>query len=619
MSSIAGFFHPDQVITQENAQSQHDIQAMSDALHRRGPDAAGFYHFSHGSFNCNELSCGHIHPDIPYEPQPATKKLNGSSYTLLYDGFISNLPALRTELNRVQVITDGLTQEELLLCAFIRFGADFVKKLSGGFAIAIYDEKKNLLYLFRDPLGLRPLFYTVTGKMLVFASEPKGLFAHSAVEPLVDTDGLNELLSMGPAHTPGHTVYHNMFEVKPGHYLCYGKARLFTERYHQFAIAEHRDSYEDTIDRVRELLNCSIETSSAANEPFASLLSGGLDSSVVSAKLAAINSGKPIDTYSFDFIGSTKYFQANSFQPSLDAPYVEVMHKALGSRHTTLTSGNSELFEYLKQSVDAHDGPAMADVDSSLLYFCGQVAPKHRIVFTGECADELFCGYPWYHRPEMYQSGTFPWTKDISPRCNLLKEDITTKLHMDEYIASSYKNSCGEIFAEKDPASDELLHRKTFYLTVRYFMQTLVDRTDRAASYNSMDARVPFADLALAEYLFNVPYEMKTKDGEVKHLLRAYSKGLVPEDIRLRKKSPFPKTYDPGYEAYLNDALQKVIADDSSPLLSIVDGEKLAAFCSNPKDLGKPWFGQLMAGPQLMAYYLQINDWMKRYQIKLIP
>ena len=188
---------------------------------------------------------------------------------------------------------------------------------------------------------------------------------------------------------------------------------------------------------------------------------------------------------------------------------------------------------------------------------------------------------------------------------------------MDSYVSAQYRMSCGEIGIDSSNTPSELLHRRTFYLTVRYFMQTLVDRTDRAASYNSMDARVPFADLALAEYLFNVPYEMKTKDGEVKHLLRAYAAGLIPEEIRTRKKSPFPKTYDPGYESLLISALQKIIADPNSPLLAIADPKKIQAFCYHPKDLGKPWFGQLMAGPQLMAYYIQINEWFKKYNVKL--
>lgn len=616
MSAIAGFFHPDFIFKKDDEYVRNAIANMSDALRKRGPDRQEFYYFTHGCMNHNALTCSSIHPQIPCEVQPSVKKFNGKNYTLIYDGFISNLPELREDLRKEHVLTDGLTQEELLICAFLQYGSSFVKKLNGAFAMAIYDERNNQMFLFRDPLGLRPLFYTIQKQILVFASEPKALLKYPGVEVTVNANGLNELLSMGPAHTPGQTVYRDIFEIKPGHMLVFGKGRLYTERYHQFVLKEHTDSYEDTIVHINELLDRSIATCASTNAPSASLLSGGLDSSVISARLAQI-SPEPITTYSFDFIGSSKYFQANSFQPSLDAPFVQQMHESLGSEHTTLTCGNSELFEYLTPSVEAHDSPTMADVDSSLMYFCSRIAKDYPIIFTGECADELFCGYPWYHRSEMFQSDTFPWTRDISPRKLLLNDNLINILDMDSYIHSQYITSCNEIGIDGQNTPHESLHRRTFYLTVRYFMQTLVDRTDRAASYYSMDARVPFADLALAEYLFNVPYEMKTKDGEIKHLLRTYATGLIPEKIRTRKKSPFPKTYDPGYESLLISALQKIITDPNSPLLAIADPKKIQAFCYHPKDLGKPWFGQLMAGPQLMAYYIQINEWFKKYNVKL--
>lgn len=618
MSSIAGFFHPNLTFPKDNENCNKTIQAMSDALIKRGPDSKNIHVFPHGRFCHNALRCELLHPDIPCGMQPFTGHFHKNSYTLLYDGMITNLPELKYEMEKESVLTDKLTQEELLLCAFLHYGPDFVKKLSGAFAIAVYDERKNLLYLFRDQLGLRPLFYTLTKRMLVFASEPKGLFAYPGITPALDDRGLNELLSMGPAHTPGNGIFHNISEVKPGHYICYGSRHLFTERYHQFRIKEHTDSYNDTLDHIKELLDHSIKVFSDTNAPSASLLSGGLDSSFISAKLAALSPDVPIDTYAFDFAGSSKFFQANSFQPALDAPYVQKMQESLQSHHESLTCGNGELFEYLEASVTAHDMPAMADVDSSLIYFCSQIAPNHSIVFTGECADELFCGYPWYHRQEMYEASTFPWTRDISLRNELLREDLTDRLQMENYIHTQYMASCNEIGLNGMDTPPELLHRKTFYLTVRYFMQTLADRMDRAAGCCSINARMPFADLALAEYLFNIPYTMQTKDGEVKHLLRCCATGVLPEDIRCRKKSPYPKTYDPGYESFLVAALQKVIADDNSPLLSLVDAKKLQAFCYNPKDLGKPWFGQLMAGPQLLAYYLQINYWITKYGIKII-
>jgi asparagine synthase (glutamine-hydrolysing) len=617
MSSIAGFFSPHTDFSKDDHFCKNTIQNMSKALIRRGPDQQEFYLFPHGALGHNALSCAFLHPDIPREAQPVTKTWYENSYTLLYDGYITNLPQLRNQMEQDRIRTRELSQEALLLCAFIKYGPDFVKKLDGAFAMAIYDNTKKQLHLFRDQLGLRPLYYTVHENTLIFASELKGLLAFPGIVPKLNRDGMNEIFSMGPAHTPGVTPFTDLFEVKPGHRLLFDAEQFLTVRYHQFEIAEHSDSYEDTLTHTGELLEHSIRTLITAAETPAALLSGGLDSSVIAACLVQWGSyPEPVKTFSFDFKGSRSHFRANSFQPSLDAPFVRRMADVLGTEHTTLVCGNTEQYDYLKNSVEAHDLPAMGDIDSSLIYFCEKIAPSHRIAFTGECADELFCGYPWYHRSEMYGSGTFPWSIDLAPRKLLLTDSFAEKLNMEEYVQTQYHNACGELLPEGE-TSPELLHRQTMYLTMRYFMQTLVDRTDRAASLNSMDIRVPFADFALAEYLFSVPYEMKTKDGEVKHLLREFAKGLLPEDVRTRQKSPYPKTYDPGYEALLAKALLAVVSDPGSPILAFADPKKIAAFCQNPKDYGSPWYGQLMAGPQLMAYYLQINYWLEHYHVEI--
>lgn len=617
MSAIAGFFMPYEVFAKDNSFCRDTIHKMSEALIKRGPDHQEYHLFTHGAFCHNALFSGSIHPQIPCKTQPVTKRLCNNIYTLFYDGYVTNLIELKKKLEEEGEDTADLSQEELLLFAFQTYGPEFVKQLDGAFALVVYDETKNLIYLFRDQLGLRPLYYMFIDKTLIFASEPKGIFAYPNITPTVTREGLNEIFSMGPARSLGKSAFKNLFELKAGHFLVYGRDQMYEECYHQFRFREHTDSYPDTVDHVNELLGRSIEVLSYTDSAPASLLSGGLDSSVITAELVKRNSDdNSVKTFSFDFIGSRQHFKANNFQPSLDAPYVHQMADALRTDHTTLVCGNTEQYEYLKQSVIAHDLPAMGDIDSSLLYFCEKIAPSHHTIFTGECADELFAGYPWYHKAEMYEADTFPWSIDTSPRKELLNNDFISVLDMDSYIHEQYQHACAEIFYP-DSKDASLLHSKTMYLTMRYFMQTLVNRTDRAASANSLDIRVPFADFSLAEYLFNVPYEMKAKDGEVKHLLREYAKGLLPEEIRVRRKSPYPKTYDPGYEALLSTALLKVISDSNSPLLEFVDKNKVYSFCQNTKDYGRPWYGQLMAGPQLMAYYLQINYWLQKYQIKV--
>lgn len=614
MSSIAGFFQPNNLFSKENEFCIKTIHNMSKALIHRGPDEQSYYYFPQGAFNQNFLLAGYIPGTFSHQIQPVTLTYQNNTFTLLFDGFISNAESLAIELEVQQISTKDMSLEELLLFSFLKNGTDFIKQVRGAFAMAIYNQNEKILYLFRDPLGLRPLFYTEMNQTLIFASEIKGLFQYPGIEAALDREGFIELLSLGPARKPGSAIFKNIFEVKPGHFVTYNKGGFKEQRYHSFEIKEHLDSYEDTKEQIHYLLNQSIDSLKSAVMPFCSFLSGGLDSSIISAKLANAEN-TPLASYSLEFDNSRQHFKSNAFQPALDAPYVQQMATHLGTKHTIYNCNNQIQVDYLKKSVLAHDLPTMADVDSSYLYFCEQTGKQHKIVFTGECADEIFCGYPWYHSNDDYRN--FPWSMDASPRLSLLKEDLITEQELSSYAHLVYMDTCKEIGIDGENTPPELLHHKTFYLTIRYFMQTLVNRGDRAAAINSMDARVPFAHQELTEYLFNVPFDMKAKNGERKHLLREYAVELLPEEIRTRKKSPYPKTYDPGYEALINQELLNALSKPDCPLHAFVDKNKAESFCRQIKDLGRPWYGQLMAGPQLVAHYLQILYWLEAYKIKI--
>ena len=615
MSSIAGFFQPNHIFSKENAFCIKTIHNMSKALIHRGPDEQSYHYFPQGAFSHNFLLAGYIPGSFPHHIQPVTLTYQSNSYTLLFDGFISNVEQLAMELEIHQISTQKMSLEEVLLHSFLIQGSAFIQKVRGAFSIAIFNQNEKTLYLFRDPLGLRPLFYTTKGETLIFASEIKALFQYPGVEAIVDREGLVALLSLGPARKPGSAIFKNISEVKPGHFLTYSKNGILETRYHTFQIKEHYDSYEDTKEQINYLLNQSIDSLKSSVMPISSFLSGGLDSSIVSAKLAGAQE-HPLATYSLEFDNSRQHFKSNAFQPALDAPYVQEMAKFLGTKHTIYNCDNQTQLDYLKKSVVAHDLPTMADVDSSYLYFCEQTGKQHKIVFTGECADEIFCGYPWYHSNEN-DPLTFPWSMDLSPRLSLLRSDVFSETELSAYAHSAYLNTCKEIGINGDSTPEELRHHKTFYLTIRYFMQTLVNRGERATAIHSMDARVPFAHQELTEYLFNVPFNMKAKNGERKHLLREYATHLLPEEIRMRKKSPYPKTYDPGYETIINQKLLDALSESDCPLHAFVDKNKAESFCRQVKDLGRPWYGQLMAGPQLVAHYLQILYWLKLYRIKI--
>lgn len=615
MSSIAGFFQPGYIFPQKNDFCIKTIQKMSNALLHRGPDEQSFHLFPHGAFNQNFLLAGYIPGSFPHEIQPATKQIHENSYTIFFDGFISNASELAKALEDKQVYTKGRSLEGLLIDAYMIWGADFAEKLQGAFALGLYDKGKNTLYLYRDTLGLRPLFYCQTPNSLVFASEIKGLFAHPDITPVLDSKGLTELLALGPARIPGSGIFKNIREVKPGQMVIYHQDALIEKTFHTFQYQEHTDSYDETKEHIKELLEESFTSLKSCIAPSACLLSGGLDSSIVTAKLSA-DTQVPLTTYSLEFANSTQHFKANAFQPALDAPYVHKMVASFGTNHSVCICNNENQFDYLKKSVLAHDLPAMADVDSSYLYFCERVGERHKVIYTGECADEIFCGYPWYHNTEN-DPKTFPWSQNVAIRYALLNDNLMTALPLNDCIQDAYETTCKEIGLNGQHTPSIYYHRKTFYLTIRYFMQTLINRGDRAAAFNRMDARMPFAHQKLTEYLFNVPYEMKTSNGEVKHLLREYASNLLTDEIRLRKKSPYPKTYDPRYETMVNTALLDELSKPDCPLHAFADKDKISDFCGKLKDLGKPWYGQLMAGPQLAAYYLQICYWLKEYHIKI--
>ena len=348
--------------------------------------------------------------------------------------------------------------------------------------------------------------------------------------------------------------------------------------------------------------------------PVCTFLSGGLDSSLVSA---VCSQSMNLSTYSFDFVGNDKYFTSNAFQPSADRPFVECMVDFLGSDHTFLECDNPSALQYLYKAVDARDLPCMADIEGSMLYFCEQVATRHKVALTGECADEIFGGYPWFHKKECFETDLFPWSMDLTPRTALLKDEILQELDPEAYIRHAYQKSILEVPCLEEDTPEEKRRREISYLNLRWFMQTLLDRMDRTSMYAGLEARVPFADHRIVEYLWNVPWNMKSRNGVEKSLLRDAVGDLLPDRILHRKKSPYPKTYDPAYETMIRGELLETIKSPSAPIRTFIDVPKLLRFCDTPSDYGKPFYGQLMAGPQLLAYLLQINYWLDKYKITI--
>lgn len=616
MCGIAGFFNPYQDYTKDRKPWQAILTKMNQVQKHRGPDGSGIYLSS---------VCGFAHVrlkiiDLLTGAQPMIKQRDGFEFALVFNGEIYNMNELKAELLAEGARFETTSDTEVILNGYLLHGKSFIQKLNGIFAAALWDGALEKLYLFRDRLGVKPLFYTKAGDTFVFASEIKGLFAYPGVTPTLNRDGLCELFALGPAKSYGRGVFKDVFEVLPGHILTLDRFCHTDEAYWKLLSRPHEDSLERTIEKTAWLLTDAVKLQMLADIPIATFLSGGIDSSLVTAICAKElkKQGKQLNTFSFDFTDNGKYFQSNAFQPSQDRPFAEQMAQYCNTRHRFLECGNAEQLRCLYKAVDARDLPCMADVESSMLYFCSQVVTHNKVTLTGECADEIFGGYPWFHSEKAFQTNAFPWSDDMAPRQALLDDTLIEDLHMEAYAAAAYEKTIHEtpLLAEDSP--EEKRRREIAYLNLRWFMATLLDRMDRTSMYNGLEARVPFADHRIVEYVFNVPWSVKCADGVVKGLLRHAGADYVPKEVLWRKKSPYPKTYDPSYEKLLGRQLKETLATPNAPIRTLLDTKKVKAFLNSPSDYGRPWYGQLMAGPQMLAYMLQVNYWLKKYRVRIV-
>ena len=586
---------------------------MRTAIAHRGHDQTGEYLNRRIGLAHTRLSIR----DLVGGTQPMLRKRDGKTFGIVYNGEIYNAEELKADLLRRGCRFETTCDTEVILCGYMEYGMEVAKKLNGIFAFAIWDESRDALFLCRDRMGVKPLFYAIKGDALVFGSEPKALFAYPQIQPKADLDSFREIFGLGPARTPGCGVFCGLREVKPGCILEFSRERVQEAPYWTLEAKPHTDSYEETVEKVSWLLRDAVKRQLVSDVPVCSFLSGGVDSSVVTAIAARelAKQGVTLNTFSFDFTHNDTCFQSNAFQPTRDRPYVDKVLAIYPLNHTYLECDETTLADMLKDAVRMKDLPGMTDVDASLLYFCGLVKQHNKVALTGECADEIFGGYPWFYREELLHADGFPWSSDMSARTVLLSDEAIRELDLEDYAQAQYRDSLARVPALPGEAGAVLRRRQMSFLNLRWFMQTLLDRMDRTSMAWGLEARVPFADHRIVEYVYNVPWEMKYQDGMEKKLLRDACKDLLPPELLYRKKSPYPKTYSPVYEALLSERFEQMLQNKQAPIHRFLDNKKAERFLAQPKDYGKPWFGQLMAGPQMLAYFLQVNDWMEMYGI----
>ena len=479
---------------------------------------------------------------------------------------------------------------EILLPLYYEYGLDMFRHMDAEFALILYDSRKDRLIAARDPIGIRPLFYgySKSSHKIAFASEMQNLIGWCD-------------------------------DIRPfpiGSYYCDGRF----VRYEDIADvpAPMQDDMDTVLTNIREKLIAGVEKRLDADAPVGFLLSGGLDSSLLSSLSSQVlrERGETLHTFSVDYWDNDRYFRKSHFQPTSDPAYIRAMERYLGCQHHWTVLDTPALAEALYAAVDARDLPGMVDVDSSLLLFCGEIRKEVTVALSGECADELFGGYPWYRDADVRRVNGFPWAQSTAYRAKFLRPELAEKIDAQAYVQDAYERTirAAEKLPEDSPLESRM--REMMKLNLNWFMQTLLDRKDRMSMYNSLEVRVPFCDYRIAEYLYNVPWEYKDWNGYEKGLLRTAMQDVLPPEVLWRKKSPYPKTHNPSYLRAVSEMLRKVLDAPDAPVLQIVRREMLEQLLDSEESV--QWYGQLMTRPQIMAYFVQMDYWMRKYQVKVV-
>ena len=596
-------------VTPENV-----AENMLSTMHRRGPDG-------HGIFRQDDCCLLHTRLAV-IDPeggaQPMSVDFGVERFTIVYNGELYNAKELRHELEKLGHCFLTNSDTEVVLRGYIQWKETVLNRLNGIFSFGIWEQTAKQLFLARDRIGVKPLFYSLGFYGICFASEIKTLLAHPNIPSQIDRESVYQILLLGPGRVPGSGVFRNIHEIKPGWYGTYSGGKFKLVQYWKLTDRIHRESLEETTEHIRYLVTDAIKRQMVSDVPIGTFLSGGLDSSLISAicaeKLKEEN--RILDTFSVGYMDHDKFFVPGKFQPASDDPYISIMEKYIGSHHKMVRLSAQDLIDELDNATIARDLPGMADVDFSLCAFCRYIRKDVKVALSGECADEIFGGYPWYRDPNVRSADGFPWSQNVNLRAQFIHRQFVDSCNPEDYVMDHCNDTIHQADILPECTNVERRMKEMVNLNFAWFMQTLLDRKDRMSMFHGLEVRVPFCDYRIAEYLYAVPWELKDLGDQEKGLLRYAMKGILPNDILYRKKSPYPKTFDPEYKSMVQAYLKGVMDDASSPLLQVVRKDALQNLLAG--ELTWPWYGQLMRQAQTMAYMLQINRWLQLYRIDIV-
>jgi asparagine synthase (glutamine-hydrolysing) len=574
MCGITGWISFDRDLERE----QGVVDAMTETMACRGPDASGTYVAGPAALGHRRLAI----IDLAGGTQPMSVHTPTGDVVLVYSGEAYNFTELRDELRRAGEQFETSSDTEVVLRGYLRWGEGLADRLNGMFAFAVWDGRDRKLVMIRDRMGIKPLYFYPTGDGVLFGSEPKAILANPIARREVDADGLRELFSF--VKSPGHAVWSGMREVEPGTIVTVDAAGLRERTYWRLETRPHTDDRDASVAHVRELLDDIVRRQLVADVPRCVLLSGGLDSSVITALSAQMLAaeGERVRSFAVDFVGQTENFKPDALRPTADAPYVRDVAEHVGSEHTDIVLAHEALADpaVRRAVVGARDLPTgLGDMDGSLYLLCKAIRERSTVALSGESADEIFGGYRWFHDPEVQRANTFPWVATEAMRFGIADSLLTTEasgtLDLSAYRRESYDCALTEVQHLGGESDLERRMRISSYLHLTRFVRHLLDRKDRMSMAVGLEVRVPFCDHRLVEYVYNAPWSLKTYDGREKSLLRGAGRDLLPQSVAERVKSPYPSTQDTHYVADIQMQAKDLLGDGAHDVFSLVDRGRL--------------------------------------------
>ncbi|RRQ88389.1 asparagine synthase (glutamine-hydrolyzing) [Streptomyces griseofuscus] len=554
------------------------LHAMTETMACRGPDDRGTWTEGPAALGHRRLAI----IDLPGGRQPMSLVTPEGTVALVYSGETYNFTELRRELTDRghRFTTDSDT--EVVLHAYVEWGDAFAERLNGMYAFAIWDGRRDKLVMIRDRMGIKPFYYYRTPDGVLFGSEPKAILANPLARPRVTLDGLRELLVM--IKTPGHAVWDGMREVEPGTVVTVDRSGLSTRVYWRLQTRPHEDDRDTTIATVRTLLDDIVRRQLVADVPRCTLLSGGLDSSAMTAIAARqlAEQGQKVRSFAVDFVGQTENFVADELRGTPDTPFVHDVARSSGTDHQDIVLDAEALADpaVREQVIRARDLPAgFGDMDASLLLLFRAIRQKSTVALSGESADEVFGGYLQFFDEDARSADTFPWLvrfgRHFGDDSDVLRTDLVKQLDLERYTADGYRTAVAGIERLAGESDFEFRMRQICHLHLTRFVRILLDRKDRMSMATGLEVRVPFCDHRLVEYVFNTPWALKSFDGREKSLLREAAKDVLPQSVYDRVKSPYPSTQDPRYARALQGQAKDLLARPSHRVFDLVDRDRV--------------------------------------------